>query len=133
MQGGRPHWFVHSTQAQLSYTWALIRCFSDSFAHAVPFTNYTHRISDVPKSGFLHVSLAGYMSSLRTLCLSSTKQDLKHLILDRTACEPEKEQTMSFERMKIAENKEHEVAEEADNKAKTVSHRQDFLFMQAFE
>lgn len=90
-QGGPPHWFVHSTQAQLSYTWALIRSFSDSFAHAVPFTNYTHRISDVPKSGFLHVSLAGYISSLRTLCLSSTKQELKHLILDRTACEPEKE------------------------------------------
>jgi hypothetical protein len=72
------------------------------------------------------------MSSLRTLCLSSTKQDLKHLILDRTACEPEKEQTMSFERMKIAQGQQ-EVAEEADNKAKTVSHRQDFLFMQAFE
>ena len=70
---GRPHWFTNCTQAQLSYTWALIRSFSRYFAHAVPFTNYTHRISDVPKSGFLHVSLAGYMSSLRTLCLSSTK------------------------------------------------------------
>ena len=97
----------------MSYTWALIRSFSSYFAHAVPFTNYTHRISDVPKTGFLHVSLAGYMSSLRTLCLSSTKQELKHLILDRTACEPEKEQTMTFERMKIAAGQQ-EQAEDSD-------------------
>lgn len=42
------------------------------------------------------------MSSLRNLCLSNTKSELKHLILKNTSVERDKVPTLRFERLKLA-------------------------------
>lgn len=74
-------WFMRSSQAAVSYNWALIQNFSKYYALAVPLIDQSSRLSDNPRSGVIPVSLAGYMSSLRGVCLSNTKYELKFHIL----------------------------------------------------
>lgn len=84
----------------MSYYWALIKTFSKYFAIAVPFINCSVS-ADTPEEGAIPITLSAYMSSLRNLCLSNTKYELKHLILKKTSVEREKAPVLHFERLKL--------------------------------
>lgn len=85
------------------------------------------------------MSLASYMASLRTLCLSNTKYELKFLILEKTAIDPEKIHSLTFERLSLAskadakEEGKQEEEEQKTEKKKVISERREFMFMQAYE
>lgn len=81
-QHGDQHWFSVVSQAEVSNLWALIKTFSRYFAIAVPFIDCSTSIAANPQTGAIPITLSAYMSSLRTLCLSNTKYELKHLILE---------------------------------------------------
>jgi len=100
-QQGRQHWFNQVTQADISYNWALIKTFSKHFAITVPFINCSTSIADTPEEGAIPVTLSAYMSSLRNLCLSNTKYELKHLILEKTSVTTERAPVLHFERLKL--------------------------------
>lgn len=87
----------------MGYNWALIKTFSKYFAIAVPFINCSVS-ADTPEEGAVSITLSAYMSSLRNLCLSNTKYELKHLILKRTSVEREKAPVLQFERLKMLED-----------------------------
>lgn len=98
---GAHHWFNQVTQADLSYNWALIKTFSKYFATTVPFINCSTSIADTPAAGAIPITLSAYTSSLRNLCLSNTKSELKHLILKNTSVEREKVPVLRFERLRL--------------------------------
>ena len=87
----------------MGYNWALIKPFSKYFAIAVPFINCSVS-ADTPEEGAVSITLSAYMSSLRNLCLSNTKYELKHLILKITSVEREKAPVLQFERLKMLED-----------------------------
>lgn len=49
------------------------------------------------------MSIAAYMSCVKSLGLSSMKTDLKFLILDQTSLDVEQPPTLFFERLRMAE------------------------------
>jgi len=100
-QQGEQHWFNQVSQPDISYNWALIKTFSQYFAIAVPFINCSISIADNPDEGAIPITLSAYMSSLRNLCLSNTKYELKHLILKKTSVERDKTPVLHFERLKL--------------------------------
>jgi len=100
-QQGEQHWFEQVSQPDACYYWALIKTFSKYFAIAVPFINCSTSIADNPDEGAIPITLSAYMSSLRNLCLSNTKYELKHLILKKTSVEREKTPVLHFERLKL--------------------------------
>ena len=63
-----------------------------------------------PGGSAVPVTLSAYMSSLRALCLSNTKYELKHLILEQTSVEREKTPVLHFERLKLLAEKGEEEA-----------------------
>jgi len=89
------------SQSDVSYNWALIKTFSKYFAIAVPFINCSTSIADNPDEGAIPITLSAYMSSLRNLCLSNTKYELKHLILKKTSVEQDRPPVLHFERLKL--------------------------------
>lgn len=106
------------TQADISYYWALIKTFSQYFAITVPFINCSTSIADNPDEGAIPITLSAYMSSLRNLCLSNTKYELKHLILKKTSADREKAPVLLFERLKLHSDQGKEVkAKEPTDKA----------------
>jgi hypothetical protein len=117
-QQGKLHWFNQVTQADISYYWALIKTFSKYFAITVPFINCSTSIADNPDEGAIPMTLSAYMSSLRNLCLSNTKYELKHLILKKTSADREKAPVLLFERLKLHSDQGKEVkAKEPGDKA----------------
>jgi len=100
-QQGEQHWFEQVSQPDACYYWALIKTFSKYFAISVPFINCSTSIADNPDEGAIPITLSAYMSSLRNLCLSNTKYELKHLILKKTSVEREKTPVLHFERLKL--------------------------------
>ena len=108
---GDQHWFSQVSQAEVSSYWALIKTFSKYFAIAVPFINCSTSMADKPKEGAIPITLSAYMSSLRNLCLSNTKYELKHLILEKTSVEREKTPVLHFERLKLHSDN-HESSEQ---------------------
>ena len=102
----KSNWFIHSSQAAVSYNWALIQHFSKYYALAVPLIDQSSRLSDNPRSGVIPVTLAGYMSSVRGVCLSNTKYELKFLILQKTSVPRDKNPQLTFERLKLISQEE---------------------------
>mmetsp|Transcript_28539 Transcript_28539/g.43118 ORF Transcript_28539/g.43118 Transcript_28539/m.43118 type:complete len:176 (-) Transcript_28539:1475-2002(-) len=94
-------WFNSLCQADLNYYWSIIKTFSSYFAMTVPLINCSASIADLPEEGVIPVTLSAYMSSLRNLCLSNTKYELKHLILKKTSVQREKTPVLHFERLKL--------------------------------
>jgi len=90
----------------VSYDWALIKTFSKYLATAVPFINCSVSIADTPEDGAIPITLSAYMGSLRNLCLSNTKYELKHLILQKTSVNREKTPPLHFARLKLADGGE---------------------------
>ena len=108
-QQGSQYWFNSLNQADFNYLWAMIKTFSEYFAMSVPLINCSESIADLPEDGAIPITLSAYMSSLRNLCLSNTKYELKHLILKKTSVEREKTPVLHFERLKLhsdVQNKE---------------------------
>lgn len=100
---GPSHWYNRLSQAAVSYDWALIKTFSKYFAKAVPFINCQVSIADTPEEEAIPITLSAYMSSLRNLCLSNTKYELKHLILEKTSVGREQTPVLQFARLKLAD------------------------------
>ena len=100
---GPSHWYNRLSQAAVSYDWALIKTFSKYFAKAVPFINCQVSIADTPEEEAIPITLSAYMSSLRNLCLSNTKYELKHLILEKTSVSREQTPVLQFARLKLAD------------------------------
>ena len=115
-QQGEQHWFSQVSQPDVSYYWALIKTFSKYFAIAVPFINCSTSIADNPEEGAIPVTLSAYMSSLRNLCLSNTKYELKHLILKQTSVEREKTPVLHFERLKLHSDNQQSPKPQADDR-----------------
>lgn len=103
---GPQHWYHRLSQAAVSYDWALIKTFSEYFAKAVPFINCQVSIADTPEEEAIPITLSAYMSSLRNLCLSNTKYELQHLILEKTSVSREKTPVLQFARLKLADGNE---------------------------
>jgi hypothetical protein len=104
-------------QSDVGYYWSLINTFSKYFAITVPFINCSLSIADNPERGAIPITLSAYMSSLRNLCLSNTKYELKHLILKKTSVDREKAPILHFERLKMqADNNDSNGANDQNKK-----------------
>mmetsp|Transcript_12475 Transcript_12475/g.20966 ORF Transcript_12475/g.20966 Transcript_12475/m.20966 type:complete len:127 (+) Transcript_12475:488-868(+) len=110
-KGSTGHWYNQLEQVELNYIWSLIKTFSKYFAETVPLIKCSSKIYDLPEGGAIPIAMAVYLSTLRNLCLSNTKYELKYLILKKTAVEREKTPVLHFERLKLA-NKDQDQAKE---------------------
>lgn len=72
----------------------------------MPFINCQVSIADTPEEEAIPITLSAYMSSLRNLCLSNTKYELKHLILEKTSVSRETTPVLQFARLKLADGNE---------------------------
>ena len=79
----------------------MIKTFSKYFATTVPFINCSRSIADTPEKTTIPIKLSAYMSTLRNICLSNTKYELKHLILKKTSVERDRAPILYFERLKL--------------------------------
>lgn len=90
-------------QETVRHCWSLLQSFNKHFAEVVPFVNQPEYLAEMPKNSAIPMSIAAYMSQAKSLGLSSTKTDLKFLILDQTSLEIEQPPTLYFERLRMAE------------------------------
>ena len=89
------------------------------------------------------MSIAAYMSCVKSLGLSSIKTDLKFLILDQTSLRVDRCPKLYFERLRIAEAMDKEGKDQADgnesdedkDQNSSGGRRKDlnFMFLQAYE
>lgn len=53
------------------------------------------------------MTLSAFLSNANNLCLSNVKLDLRHLILEKTSVPREGTPKMVFDRLRMADKKEH--------------------------
>lgn len=69
----------------------------------MPFVTQPEYSAEVPKGTAIPMSIAAYMSCVKSLGLSSIKTDLKFLILDQTSLRVDNRPKLYFERLRMAE------------------------------
>lgn len=106
----------------------------------VPYVNQPEFLAEIPKSSAIPMSIAAYMSYVKSLCLSSMKTDLKFLILDQTSMQIEQPPTLHFERLRMAEAMDKKAADagaaeeiEQDKEQRKGRKVNQFMFLQAYE
>lgn len=71
-------------QAKLRFVWAFISLFNKHFSKTVRFINQSTSAMAIPEKA-RPMSISGYLNSSKEICLQQAKNELKHLVLMRTA------------------------------------------------
>lgn len=72
-------------QAQVRFAWAFIRVFNKYFSKALRFIKQTDTPVAVPEARGQLMTIGAYLSATKDLCLTKAKNDLKTVVLTRTA------------------------------------------------
>ena len=72
-------------QAQLRFAWTFVQVFNKYFTTSIRFINQSNTPISVPIERAQPMTIGAYLNSAKDICMAKAKNDLKYLILTRTA------------------------------------------------
>ena len=112
-----PEIFKQQNIKQIWYNWAILRVFNHYLHDSIMYIDCLDSVAYIPEKS-IPFTISTLLSSARSLCLQSIKNDLWNAVLDRTSCHWTWNDTpqILFERLKIAhqENKKEQDESESE-------------------